>query len=101
MRTKRMTVQKLTATAAGLAVWLVSPAAFAADDQGWLCKYLPKYCASDDDPGGLPGHSQDKASESDSLGASRGLTPDDEEAKPAAPAPAAAPPTPPETEKKP
>lgn len=73
-----------------------SAGALAAEDQSWLCKYLPSACGSEENPGGLPGHGAAGGGASDSgEAATRGISSDSAEPPPAeAPAPAAPAPTP-------
>ncbi|HKZ97089.1 MAG TPA: hypothetical protein VJ045_08925 [Hyphomicrobiaceae bacterium] len=72
----------------------------AADDESWLCKYFPKYCASESDPGGLPGNTSGSGSGPDS-GETRGMSTDAPEPPAASPAePTTTTPAEPDTDKK-
>lgn len=88
-----------------LALVAAAGAALAADDQSWLCKYIPSACGNEEDPGGLPGHSGGAAgSAAPASEATRGLSNDDAgapaDAAPVvtAPAPEPAPEAPPAEE---
>jgi hypothetical protein len=66
-----------------------------AEGQSWICQYIPSACASEDDPGGMPGHAKE-GSASESMATSRGVAPaDDAEPAPAAPTSAPKPAEPP------
>lgn len=74
---------------------LTPAAALAADDQSWLCKYIPSACGSEENPGGLPGHGAAGGSSTDSgEPATRGISDSAEPPAAEAPAPAAPAPTP-------
>lgn len=77
----------LAIAAAATTIAVTVPAA--AEDQSWLCKNFPSTCASEDNPGGLPGHTSGSAGES----MTRGLSDDSEAPAAAAPPPSPAPAT--------
>ncbi len=57
---------KCALTLAPVALALAVPVqAYAAEGDSWLCKYFPKYCGSETDPGGLPGHAAPDSGESE------------------------------------
>jgi hypothetical protein len=87
---------KCALTLAPVALALAVPVqAYAAEGDSWLCKYFPKYCGSETDPGGLPGHAAPDSGEAES---SRGISDPYEAAKPSAPAPESPEPPPPPAE---
>lgn len=77
------------ALASAMALTLGAANAQAADDQSWLCRYLPAACGSESDPGGLPGHTGGGSPGEPAASETRGLG--GEESPPAAAAPAPTP----------